>query len=220
MHVVIFTGGVLRPGRAVDQALAAADLIIAADSGADNALKFHRQPAAVVGDLDSIDPEVKRALEQTDCRFVVSPAEKDQTDTELAVQYALGRGATRLTILGGIESDRIDHILANVFYMIQIPVPATFINGTTTAWVAKGPATVPIPGTPADLLSLLPLTAQVTGLHTTGLQYALGGHTLSMYETLGISNVLTASEAGVTFSRGLLLFIHIDSTSSRSYRTE
>src|SRR6266700_945462 len=38
MHIVIFAGGVLRPGKAVDAAIAQADYVIAADGGAASAL--------------------------------------------------------------------------------------------------------------------------------------------------------------------------------------
>ena len=54
MHVIIFAGGTLRPGRAVEEALATADLVIAADSGATTALRFGRQPDIIVGDFDSL----------------------------------------------------------------------------------------------------------------------------------------------------------------------
>jgi thiamine pyrophosphokinase len=218
IHTVIFTGGLLRTGKAVEQALTKPDLLIAADSGADTAVKMGYYPSVVIGDLDSISPETKKVLEQRGCAFVVSPEEKDQTDTELAVRYAVARHATRITVLGGIEGDRIDHILANIVFTAGMSVPVIFVNGATTAWVEKGPRDVSIKGNSADLLSLLPLTPKVTGVHTAGLGYALEGKTLSMTETRGISNVLTSAGAGVKFSRGLLLFVHIDTSEPGPYR--
>jgi thiamine pyrophosphokinase len=208
LHVAIFTGGVLRDSPGVRRALASAGLVVAADSGADTAIKFTHLPTAVVGDLDSIGPETKKILEQKNCSFIVSPAEKDQTDTELAVRYAIEHGAQRITVLGGIEGDRIDHILANIFFTSKLPVPVSFVNGPTTAWAEAGPKKVSIPGRVGDLLSLLPLTPQVSAVRTQNLQYALHGSDMSMYAALGISNVLSAPDASVEFARGLLLFVH------------
>ena len=54
MHVVIFAGGTVQTGRAMMTALAQADLIIAADSGAETALSQGYVPALVVGDFDSL----------------------------------------------------------------------------------------------------------------------------------------------------------------------
>jgi len=210
LYAVIFTGGVLRDSPAVQSAIAASGLIVAADGGADAAVRFGHSPHVVVGDLDSISPAVHKQLVAEKCEFVTSPAQKDETDTELAVAYALTRHAGDITILGGIEGDRIDHILANIFHVSSLPVPTRFINGHTTAWAVTGPAAVPVHGAPGDVLSLLPLTPEITGVTLTGLQYPLHAATMAMTSARGISNVLTAPEATVTFARGRLLLVHID----------
>src|SRR5579885_46735 len=53
-HAIIFAGGTLQSGKAVDAALAHADLIIAADSGADIALHYGLTPSTIIGDFDSL----------------------------------------------------------------------------------------------------------------------------------------------------------------------
>ena len=55
MHVVIFAGGTLQPGKAYFEAIASADMVIAADSGAATALQYGYTPGIVVGDFDSLD---------------------------------------------------------------------------------------------------------------------------------------------------------------------
>src|SRR6266567_1834068 len=54
MRTIIFAGGTLRPGMAVDKAIATAEQIIAADSGAETALRFGLIPHFIVGDFDSL----------------------------------------------------------------------------------------------------------------------------------------------------------------------
>ena len=59
-----------------------------------------------------------------------------------------------------------------------------------------------------DLLSLLPLTSEATGVHTTGLYYPLQRETLHFSRPRGVSNVLTHEQAIVSLDSGLLLVIH------------
>ncbi len=62
MRVVIFAGGTFQPGTASQKALARADMIIAADSGAATALRLGHVPAWVVGDFDSLDAQLVEQL--------------------------------------------------------------------------------------------------------------------------------------------------------------
>lgn len=206
-HVAIFTGGRLQPGRFVKDALAAADLIIAADSGALAALKFKRFPSVVIGDFDSLDKTVQKKLAAKSARLIAYSRDKDRTDTELAIAYAIENGATAITVLGGVEGDRLDHVLANVFSMVGSAVPIKFVNGSMTAWVVKGPVKTVITGEIGDTLSLVPLTARATGLTTAGLRWPLRGETLRMDRGRGVSNVMTREQAAVSLSKGTLLFV-------------
>ena len=94
MHVVIFAGGKLRPGRAVFDAIGSADMFIAADSGAATALQYGCIPHIVVGDFDSLDESILEDLGKRGNEIRRSAVEKDETDTELAVQVAIEEGAT------------------------------------------------------------------------------------------------------------------------------
>lgn len=208
MHVVIFSGGNVEPGRAIDLSLQKADFIIAADSGADAALSFGVTPSYVVGDFDSLPFTTKTILQKKQVAFISFPPEKDETDTELAVLFALKQGATDIAILGGVAGNRLDHVLANVFLTFHTPIPVRFINGNQISWIMKGQASVEIAGTSGDLLSLLPLSETVDGIDTNNLEYPLQQGTLPLGKSRGISNVLTAPTATVSFVKGVLLFVH------------
>lgn len=208
MHVVIFTGGKLRPGKFVRDALAAANMIIAADSGAKTALAFQSIPSVVIGDFDSLAKAIQKDLAAQGARFIAHEREKDQTDTELAIDYAVTNQATRITVLGGIEGDRIDHILANIFFMTGSRVPVRFVNGSTEAWTVQGPAKAAINGQRGDRLSLIPLTQRVTKATSAGLKYILRAETLHMSQGRGVSNVMTRKRASISLSRGTLLLVH------------
>jgi thiamine pyrophosphokinase len=208
MHVVIFAGGTLHPGKAVEEALATADLIIAADRGAATALHYGYTPSIIVGDFDSLMlPE--QDLVKMGSQIIRAAVEKNETDTELAALVALEHGADRITILGGIGGQRFDHTMANVLLLAGFEsVPIRIVDGPSVSWLLRGPGSTRIEGQAGDLLSLLPLTGEAVGVRTTNLYYPLHDETLYFGRPRGVSNVLTQAHAEVSLERGTLLVIH------------
>jgi thiamine pyrophosphokinase len=208
MHVVVFAGGELQPGEAVTRALASADLIIAADRGALLALQYGRIPALIVGDFDSLPLSIQE-LEDLDCAIVRVAAEKDETDTELAIQSAIERGADAITLLGSLGGARFDHTLANVFLLAAFrTVPIRIVDGPMTCWLLCGPGEADIHGCPGDLLSLFPWSGDAVGITTHHLYYPLHDATLRFGKPRGVSNMLTESYAQVQLQKGMLLIMH------------
>jgi thiamine pyrophosphokinase len=217
MHVVIFAGGTLRAGAAAAAAIASADLIIAADSGAETAFQYGCTPAIIVGDFDSLDASRLQQLKAQGSRVVQADVEKDETDTELAIQVAIEEGASSITLLGGLGGARFDHTMANILLLAGFEiVPIRIVDGPAVCWLLRGPGGSVIKGQPGDLLSLLPLTGEATGIQTEGLYYPLRRETLSFGKPRGVSNVLIHEQARVTLENGLLLLIH---TNSRELET-
>jgi len=209
MRVVIFAGGTYRPGSASQKVLADADMFIAADSGAETALRLGHVPSYIVGDFDSLDAQLVEQLRARGSRIITAEAEKDETDTELAVQLAIEQGATEITLLGALGGERFDHTIANVLLLAGFDtVPMQIIDGPSTCWLLYGPGSSTIHGQSGDLLSLLPLTGDATGIRTQGLYYPLNGETLHFGKPRGVSNALTGEQAAVSLESGLLLVIH------------
>src|SRR5437667_7677812 len=117
MRAVIFAGGTLRPGKTMHAAIAQADLVISADSGAATALDYGCTPAIVVGDLDSLDALLLQQLQERGTQIIQAAVEKNETDTELAVQLAIDRGATSITLLSALGGQRFDHTMANILLL-------------------------------------------------------------------------------------------------------
>src|SRR5258708_466164 len=139
--------------------------------------------------------------------------EKNETDTELAVQAAIEQGATSITLLGALGGERFDHTMANILLLADIePVPAKIVDGPSTCWLLRGPGSSFINGQKGDLLSLLPLTGDATGVRTKGLYYPLHGETLRFGKPRGVSNVLTQEHAEVSLVGGMLLVVHPDTS--------
>ncbi len=211
MYTVIFAGGALRPGKAVQRAIASADLVIGADKGAALALQYGCIPAIVVGDLDSLASLPLQQLQEQGSQIIYAAVEKDETDTELAIQVAFEQGASEITLLGALGGARFDHTMANILLLAGFEmVPVHIVDGPSVCWLLRGPGSTTINGQAGDLLSLLPLTQNATGIRTQGLYYPLHGETLYFSRPRGVSNALTQEEAAVSLESGLLLIVHTD----------
>jgi thiamine pyrophosphokinase len=208
MHAIIVANGPM-PQPAIHRwTFSENDRVICVDGGVMNALSLGLKPDVVVGDLDSLDVSVRKRLQEEGCLFIQHPSRKDETDSELAIRYALSQGANELTILAALGG-RIDHALANVM-LLALPelanIKARLIEGAQEVLLIRDQAV--IEGVPGDIVSLLPLTADASGVHTEGLEYALHDGTLKFGAARGVSNVLTAPQARVRLAKGLLLAVH------------
>ena len=108
MRAFIYTGGVICPEGITDYPRGE-DITIAADSGYKNAEKLGVKIDFAVGDFDSFaESKIGKDIE-----IITVPAEKDFTDTQLAVDVALSKEARDIVIIGGL-SGRLDHTLSNL----------------------------------------------------------------------------------------------------------
>jgi thiamine pyrophosphokinase len=190
-------------------------LVVAADGGANGARNAGLRVDVVVGDGDSLGPAGLAALTVAGIPVERSPVDKDESDTELAVLACLARGATSITIIGAFGG-RLDHTLANI-WLLALPVlgdlPAALLDGRTRVRLVRAlapdgqPATLTLPGRIGDLVTLLPLGGDVTGITTRGLRYPLRDEPLRLGPARGLSNVRVEADASVTVRAGLLLAI-------------
>jgi thiamine pyrophosphokinase len=209
MRAVIIAGG-----QTEDQGwqrwVRAGDWIIGADGGAARALGWGLVPDLVIGDMDSLPDAAHAALVAQGCRFVEHPRAKDETDLELALEYAVQEGAREIVVLGALGG-RLDHTLANVF-LLALPslagVPVRIAERDQEARLVRGGESVELAGIPGDLVSLVPLGGDVRGVSTRGLAWALQGDTLRFGSSRGVSNEMISGEAGIQVGEGLLLVVH------------
>ncbi|HMJ79354.1 MAG TPA: thiamine diphosphokinase [Iamia sp.] len=202
--VLVVTGG--DPPHA-GLVLPPADLVVAADSGADHAVALGLRVDVLVGDLDSIDPVTLAAVRAADGEVVRLPRDKDATDVELALDAAWGRGAEALVLVGG-HGGRLDHALATMGALASVAAPGRRVE----AWM--GPAHVavtvdeaPIAGRVGELVSLVPLGGAVDGVTTTGLRWPLAEAHLPFGSTWGVSNEVVVVDAGVAVTGGVLAVV-------------
>ena len=190
--------------------LAGADLIVAADGGTLALEEWGVLPHAIVGDLDSLG--VERAVEYGEHGITVVPysPEKDESDLELAIDYATEAKADELVLLGILGGARFDHELANTLLIAADEYRGSrmrAIRGDVTVRALHGGDRLELAGAPGDLVTLLAVRGDAEGVHTHRLRYPLAGETLSFGVARGLSNLVMSAGASVACDRGVLLVI-------------
>lgn len=209
---LIVADGDIPSRSAVDQLLGAApQLVIAADGGALKAEALGYPPRVVVGDADSLAASDVERFRAAGADVVIRPTDKDESDTELALNEALERGATRVVIVGAFGGRRLEHTLANVLLLASERLKGRDIclaDGTSTLRVMHNTESLEINGSPRDYVSLLPLTWHVFGVTTVGLLYALTNEMLEQGPARGLSNELINGAATIQIDQGRLAVVH------------
>ena len=153
----------------------------------------------------------------------LAAADKDESDTELAVLAAVDRGATRLTIVGVFGGPRLDHSLANVLLLghprladrsTVLLAPGARIRLLRAPGRDGGRVSIELVGRQGDLVSLLPLAGTARRVTTGGLEYPLVDEPLELGPARGLSNVRLETTATVSLESGLLLVVETPATLS------
>jgi len=199
---------------------AGADRIIAVDGGFAKASKHGIRPDLVIGDLDSLSQGEREELERSGLEVIAHPAEKDQTDLELALDWAIARRPDRL-ILFGVLGERLDQTLASVFLLekaVSAGIAGEIVAGRERLYLLRGGGRLELAAAGVgDLISLIPLSAEVKGIRTWGLKYPLEGESLQRASSRGISNEVVEIPAGVEVEEGLLLVLVVHTASTPSF---
>ncbi len=207
MRVVIFANGEFPDPQSARALLRADDLVIAADGGTRHAWNAGVIPHVVIGDFDSLSPEEQSRVEASASRAIRFSPHKDETDLELALQYAARAGATEIIVLAALGG-RLDQTIANLL-LLALPelsgIATRVVEGAQTAFLIQDEAR--IKGQPGDTVSLIPLGGDAVGVTAEGLEWPLYEDTLRFGPARGVSNVLLAEQARVCVRRGLLLCV-------------
>jgi thiamine pyrophosphokinase len=198
--------------------LADADLVIAADSGAAWLSQIGMRPDLLIGDMDSIDPALLDRLGSQGTAIERHPTDKDQSDAELAVERAVAAEASEVLVLGALGGERVDHELANLLLLADRRWEGSrlaIVRGDTTVLALRGGQRMDLSGVEGDLVTLLAVGAEATGVRTEGLRFPLGGATLQLGSSRGLSNQVEHSPASVSLERGTLLVIETRKERSR-----
>jgi thiamine pyrophosphokinase len=179
--------------------------VVAADAGAETALRLGFVPDVVVGDFDSLGEPALIELKTRQIAVERHPTDKDETDGQLAVERALAAGPDELLLIGFLGGPRLDQEVANILLLTSVPAVAVLVDGANECrLVRSGEKCAWIPER-NEIVSLLPVGGDAHGVRTYGLRWQLNGDTLRLGSTRGVSNEPLAEHVGVELAAGSLL---------------
>lgn len=195
MKAVILGNGDILDYAGIRQKIGDYDLLICADGGLRHAQNLGLVPDILLGDMDSVK-SVPDGMQTK-----VFPVRKDETDGEIAVQYALSEGAEEIVMVG-FSGCRLDHTLTNIYFLKMIAdagKSGVFLDDKNEIYCLTKKVT--LTGRAGDLVSIVPI-CDMAGVTTDGLEYPLQGEAMYFGKSRGVSNVMTGDMCTITTESG------------------
>ena len=184
------------------------ELIIAVDGGANHLYRLGIMPNYILGDLDSIDDDIRSYYEASDVVFKKFPTKKDETDAELAVWMVEEEGLLGIDIYAALVG-RIDHELANIqllYYILDRGMYPRIISEREEIYILRNEE-MNLKGSIGDIVSIIPVKGDARGITLANMEYSVEELDLKYSVTRGISNVMLAEDAYINVRDGCILVI-------------
>ena len=212
--------------------------LIAADRGLEFFLEDRIWPDVVIGDFDSLSEEGKVFLEIhekgnendeipyggmiewkaqkgfgneiKEIKVIRLRPEKDDSDTQSAMNYAIRTGAKKIVIFG-VTGNRVDQLMANFGLLVLSQnqgAEVTLMDQYNYMKLISDGTVLKKSEQFGKYISFFPLGGDVTGLTLEGFKYSLDHYRLTTADSgLTVSNEIVSEKAKVTYQSGTLLMI-------------
>lgn len=194
------------------------EVVLGVDGGTNHLEALGLEPTHILGDFDSIENIEVYKKKFKEAEWIVYPSEKDYTDSELAFETAKTLGCNEIVVIGAFGG-RLDHMLGTILLLNRYSdgVDIEMIDLLNQVKLIQGPLIYPLikESFLYKYISLVPISAQVTGIYLDGFRYPLNNATIKLGETIGISNEILEDTAAITLSSGKLLLIFSKDSESR-----
>ena len=186
--------------------------LICADGGANSSAKLNLIPDYIIGDLDSINPDVYDYY--FDRSKIIHIKRQNDTDVEKCLKYALKKNYRDVFLLGA-TGDRLDHSFCNIgivmkyfnILKIQIIHQKSLLSAYSGSCVLK---TVP-----NEIISIYGVDNK-TRVTSYGLKYELKNTTLPFGVKESTSNEALGEEVRLGIRGGIMLVIRDFKTMSKN----
>ena len=186
---------------------------VAADGGIRFFIKTNRHPDILIGDFDSSPKMSRRYLSQFE--VITHPADKDKTDSQLAVELALERGALDIELCGALSTDEIDHTLGNIFLLDLVnqfrrinvkTVTARIVNPNESIYLIENDK-IDLTASPGDFLSIIPVIDN-SRVSFSGLVFPPPNHPLRFGDSLSLRNRFAGRRARLNVAGKVIVIIN------------
>ncbi|WP_300383941.1 thiamine diphosphokinase [Clostridium sp.] len=208
MRALIVTGGNIPNLEILKKYSESSDLIIGADKGCDYLFKGKIKPDYILGDFDSADKETIKYFKKLGVKDNKYKKEKDDTDTKIAVELAIEKGAKEIYILGATGT-RIDHVLSNLGLMLlglKHSIKVELIDEYNRIFLTD--KSLKIKGNKGDIVSFHAYSEVVESLSIKGAKYELNNYNLLLGDGITTSNEFVDKDIEITFNKGKLIIIY------------
>lgn len=193
---VTLIGGGPVSAATLDLALHHAPQLVAADGGADQALRLGQKPLAVIGDLDSMSDAARQQLADR----IHPVAEQEHTDFDKALRHVKAPFLLAVGFTGG----RLDHELAVLNALTRHSDRRCLLLSDHDV-IFLAPPRLALRLEVGSRLSLFPM-AKVEG-ESDGLRWPIKGLHFAPDGQIGTSNSVSAPEVVLRFSQPKMLII-------------
>ncbi|MGL4335516.1 MAG: thiamine diphosphokinase [Turicibacter sp.] len=182
---------------------------IGVDRGAIYLLNLGVVPDYAIGDFDSISEDEFVWLNQMCSHVSVLQPIKDETDTEMAIRYAMTLSVDEIRLYGAMGG-RMDHTFANLKLLASLHetgISACLCDQTNSIRLLS-PGHYVFDKNSHHYLSFFAFNGDVEDLSLVGVKYPLNEFHLLFNDIRCTSNEVIADKFEVSFNKGLLLMIN------------
>jgi thiamine pyrophosphokinase len=211
-RVIVVTNGSLYPQ--IIKEIKKPDVVIGVDRAAYWLINHGVIPDVAIGDFDSTNAKERGVIQKKVKTIKKYSTEKDFTDTELAVGYAIKLNPSLILIFGG-SGTRIDHTLGTIHLLERcqkLGIPAVFRDQTNEISIAGRGRTILEKRAECRYVSIISISNSIS-VSLTGFKYSVKRKTIRRGQTIGISNEFAGRQAGlrrqaeITLHHGLALIV-------------
>ncbi len=177
--------------------------ILCADGGANSAKTLNLMPEYIIGDLDSIKPNVYKYF--SDKSKIIKINRQNDTDVEKCLKFTVKKKFDEVVLLGA-TGDRLDHSFCNLGivlkYFSKIKIMIIHQRSLLSACAGK----VNLSTFPGEIISLYGFDSK-TRIKSSGLKYPLNNIALPFGQRESTSNIAIKNKVELLITGGIIFII-------------
>lgn len=209
MKAIILASGNVIKKEIFNEIYSKSDFIICADGGLNYLDSLNVRPNLIVGDFDSVNINLLEKYKNVITKKY--PAEKNFTDTEIAIEEAIACGYNNITIFCATGT-RLDHTMANILLIeryIKNGISIRIVDNNNYISILN--KDIIINKLEGYFLSIIPISEYIDGITLKGMKYPLLDVKVDRGSTLCISNEIIDDKAEILIKNGMgILFLSKD----------
>lgn len=177
--------------------------LLCADGGANSAKTLNLIPEYIIGDLDSIKPDVNKYF--SDKSNIIKINRQNDTDVEKCLKFAVKKKFDEVILLGA-TGDRLDHSFCNLGIILKYfsKIKIMIIHQRSLLSAFKG--NIILNSIPDEIISIYGIDSK-TRIKSSGLKYPLNNVTLPFGQKESTSNIAVNNKVQLQIKGGIIFVI-------------